>query len=501
MLSLLLAVGVLADASKTEPAKARALLQAWQKRETEATWDTTWNSTLIKGFPASAFEAPPPFTFENNCRKGRLAAEQAQVPVPVQDVVQLRGKMQIDIDRVVLQMTLANQSDERVVTILENLFEMRGKELAQVQHDTLHLSLFNPSVVPLPDRWRRRPSEMWLAAFRHQEFSSLNSHWCIPRCVASVIVLAVLDSEFRMMRPARVLTHQDVLEGNYECWTEAHECNFGPEDPRLLWHPDTQKMHLFFNSKLRTKSPLQSCPKKTNMIRMHAAELASDLTVSRKYQIALDSEVRGHTPRIGNSSMGVVEKNWSPFLHRADGSDGSTQILLEQSVDPHVLLELDAETGVAAKVVWNSSGSLVSQFARRKNLSHAHGGVSPVLINSSVEGVDLEPPFYLSVLHFTAFKDNDELLKVRWIYRSYFFAFASQPPFNILRLGHTELPVTRVPSLFSTLVAFPVQMLLVDSAKAPEFSPAGDQLVLFYGAGDSSSRFLQLSLSDLSSYL
>ena len=484
MLRVLLAWIVFASARKTEPSKARSLLQAWQKLEADR---APWNISMVKGFQASAFEPPPPYNYSAYCQASRVVLERSRIAAPVEDLTELRRKFQEDVGRAQLQMTTADLDDNRTLTILDSLLELREKELSRVQDDQPQFSLFNPSVVPLPDSWRHHASEQWLAALRHQEFSELHSYGCTPRCVSSTIVIAVLDSKLRLTRPVRVIHHKDVFAKDYECWQEHHECNFGPEDPRLLWDPDKQKMLFFFNSKIRTGSPLQSCPR--IMVRMHAGEVADDLTVSRAYQIAMDSEVHGHKPRIGNRSMGPIEKNWSPFLYA--GAAASNQVLLEQSVDPHIVLDFDTDSGVAAGSVWNTSGSLVHQLMSSKNFSHAHGGVGPILITSTVVGLDLEPPFYLSMLHLEG---------KPFLYHSYFFAFAARPPFQILRVGHAEVPLRRELSVYTTIVAFPVHMQLVAGADAPQRAEA-DQLMIFYGAGDCDPRFLQLPLSRLNTYL
>ena len=490
MIRFLLALSWVAEARKSEPANARALLQAWQVLETHG---PAKKRPIIQGFPASAFGPPPADSQEVKCKKARDIVRQLHVDAPVSDVAELRGKFHLDLERVEMQATMSNQSDGGSVAILEKMFEMRGKQLARFQQDSPRLNLFNPSVVPLPTSWRQQASERWLAAFRQQEFSSLHFDSCLPRCIASLIVIAVLDSELHLTRPLRVLTEHEVLDQDYECFAWNHICNLGPEDPRLLWHPSQQKMLLFFNSKIRTQSPLQACPK--TRLRMHATELAAGLTVSRKYQIGLDSEVHGHAPRIGNSSLGFAEKNWSPFLY--EGASGSFQILLEQSVDPHVVLEFDADSGVAASVVWNTSGSLVRELVLRRNFSHAHGSVGPVLISSLIEGLELAPPFYLSILHAVEVHDQGDL----GIYHSYFFAFTSKPPFNILKVGHTEVPLTRQPTVYTSVVAFPVHLQVVTPAEAPQKSAIGNQLVIFYGMADCDARFLQLPLSALGLYL
>mmetsp|Transcript_42894 Transcript_42894/g.99928 ORF Transcript_42894/g.99928 Transcript_42894/m.99928 type:complete len:511 (+) Transcript_42894:73-1605(+) len=481
-------------AEPAEPVEARALLQARHKVE------TNFNSShsIIAGFRPEQFKDAPELSEKNNCEVPRATSKLAHMPIPVMGLHELRGRARMDAERLLTQMMMAPHGNNKSMEVFKDLLELRAKELARVSEDPPLLALFNPSVVPLPESWRKNLSEHWLAAFRHMECSSSTGPWCLPRNCASIVVLAVLNEDYQLTRPARVLTHQDLVMQEFDCRYLSHANGYGPEDPRLLWQEE--RLLLFFNSKAGSDSPTEACPKES-AIRMHAAQIQSDLTISRSFRIAMDSEIHGQKPHIGKKRMGVAEKNWSPFLYRA--ANGSEQVLLEYSINPHVVVDFNTAVGVAAKMVWNSSGhgseGLLGKLADNGTCSHAHGGVGPLLVNSSVEGLHLEPPFYLSIAHAQCFRTHGD--PFRFVYRSVFYAFAAEPPFQLLRMGRREIPLVKEPSIFTFFVAFPTHMQLVFDTDTGQMNGLGSHVVVFYGAGDTESRFLRLPLSKLSTYL
>ena len=71
-------------------------------------------------------------------------------------------------------------------------------------------------------------------------------------------------------------------------------------------------------------------------------------------------------------------------------------------------------------------------------------------------------------------------------YMSFFFAFSTKKPFQVLRVGSKPLPLKAEFSSFPFHVAFPTQLL-----------ESGEQLKVLYGAGDAVSRSWTVSQEDV----
>eukprot|EP00437_Effrenium_voratum_P038457 CAMPEP_0181467812 /NCGR_PEP_ID=MMETSP1110-20121109/37175_1 /TAXON_ID=174948 /ORGANISM="Symbiodinium sp., Strain CCMP421" /LENGTH=214 /DNA_ID=CAMNT_0023592657 /DNA_START=241 /DNA_END=882 /DNA_ORIENTATION=- len=210
----------------------------------------------------------------------------------------------------------------------------------------------------MPEAWKRGDDEVWLAAFRHMELARSVSFWCMLAGGSSVVVLAVLDAEMRMTRPVEVVTVGDLLQEKFQCQDDPRGFAFGPEDPRLFI--DQGKVLMFFNARAPQQSLDQSCPATKG--RMYLSELTEDLVPRWTSVLRTPSEQAGLPAEIRGRPLGGYEKNWSPFLH----AEGANQRLFAvQDVNPHVVLDLDAQAAVAGAVVYNTSTAAMRTWRQR----------------------------------------------------------------------------------------------------------------------------------------
>ena len=115
------------------------------------------------------------------------------------------------------------------------VYELRALEASRWAQGHPNLTLFNPSLLPLPAAWRRGAEERWLGAFRHMEVTGERNVFCAALAVSSVVVLAVLDQELRPTRPVELVTYDDLFGDRISCQDARKGClALGPEDARLV---------------------------------------------------------------------------------------------------------------------------------------------------------------------------------------------------------------------------------------------------------------------------
>jgi mannosyltransferase OCH1-like enzyme/predicted GH43/DUF377 family glycosyl hydrolase len=106
----------------------------------------------------------------------------------------------------------------------------------------------------------------------------------------------------------------------------------------------------------------------------------------------------------------LIQKNWSPFVY-------NDKLYCEYTIDPHVIYEIDSETGIINNII-NSDNNY--KFNNMK--SRLSGGAPPILISHFRE------PIYLSIGHVRLSNSS---------YYHFFYIFQSYPPFNII--GSSEI--------------------------------------------------------------
>ena len=121
------------------------------------------------------------------------------------------------------------------------VYELRALEAHRWARRNAELTLFNPSLVALPETWRQGPQERWLAAFRHMEVTEERGEHCAPLAVSSVVVLAVLDQALQPTRPLELVTYDDLFGDHVGCQdarkrrkSKEKSVALGPEDARLM---------------------------------------------------------------------------------------------------------------------------------------------------------------------------------------------------------------------------------------------------------------------------
>lgn len=442
---------------------------------------------LVQEFTAEMYQAPGPGEYQIH-RCDDLSALRNDSMLPLQ--LTRRQQLQETAEE---QLRVAEEHLARHDLNASLLLRLRQLEERRWSQERVALSLFNPSMVPLPEEWRQSPEERWLASFRHMELSEIydRQFFCIPMAISNVMVLAVLDAQFRATRAPSLLTVQDVQPEQLQCQDLPGGLVYlGPEDPRLFRMPGGDVMMLYTSR--RPSKTLECRPAG----RMYIAQVMEDLSLHGHQVIPFASERLGHPPAIAGKALGRWEKNWGPFLYGDESGEGKEQLLVEESMDPHIVLSLDDDF-LAGEVVYNSTSPVVEEWIRKKfgrNKTRLHGGVAPVLFTEALPGVELPPPFYISILHTrhlpsggTVRRHGDWDLSV---YENYLFAFEAKPPFAIVKVGQKLLPLVPGRSVFYCLVAFPTQMLRL-----------GDELMILYGAGDATSRTLRLPLQRLQEFL
>jgi len=391
-------------------------------------------------------------------------------------------------------MPLANASSKAVQAAASNAVQFSSSDMEG-------LGLTNPSLIEMPAEWRQQPGEMWLAVFRTQATEKVEKH--LPTWYSSHIVLAVLDAELVPVRPLRVLGSHDFFSEPFDCqMTTTPHTYFGPEDARIFSAPEASgvgsQVLVFFTARLHEPEPNTPCAVSGGQ-RMYLAKLGSDLLPTSSSMILVNGEFETTKnslgrPRIPDSSsgsypvaglLGAVEKNWSPFIY---ASDGAEQVLLEYSIDPHIVMDLDvAGYRAGGEGLWQTSSPCVKSWLQSRTAAmgqeylNVHGGVGAILLD-----LPQGHKVFLSILHTSDPRDST--------YRSFFFTFEAEPPFAISNISERELPLKKKTCSWYAEVAFPTNLRRMEGHQGPE-------LWVLYGSGDYESHRLVLPWSELQAFL
>jgi len=105
------------------------------------------------------------------------------------------------------------------------------------------------------------------------------------------------------------------------------------------------------------------------------------------------------------------QKNWSPIEYNG-------KLLCEYSIEPHIILEIDINTGMTTKIYdsgpFTNNESFTKDITNEKSL---RGGASPILIDN----------YYLSIGHIRV---NDSPN-----YYHFFYTFEAKPPFKMIKIS------------------------------------------------------------------
>ena len=307
--------------------------------------------------------------------------------------------------------------------------------IALAEHAS-NFSCFNPSVLPpAAERAAGSTSPPPLLAF----FRVSNIHFCAGReswldsvalqtHVRSYVALAALDAAtLAPVAPPAVLAAVGRLfreEGDGCAARIAGGTFSGPEDPRAFWSPGPPRAPW-----LLVSAWADDCGSNAmHLVKLPPApELAAAAAARRDVAgaTALALVVRAWPERAALPHPGsvAVQKNWAPFVHAG-------RLLVEYSLEPHVVLAVDAATGACAPLAadggWPSHPALAAVQARWGRVS---GGAPPLLL--ARHGV------YLGLAHVKRERGEfaADVGTRRMVYRHLFYAFAARPPFEVVAAG------------------------------------------------------------------
>ncbi len=379
-----------------------------------------------------------------------------------------------------------------------------------------NFSSFNPSL--LPGRSAGDP----LSVF----FRVSNMHFC--RCGAFVrdtwrdsvraqhhitSYLAAVDLEPTTLE---VLSPPTVLRRATELFrTEGSSCDrgllpgldgvhatfSGPEDPRPIWSPGPPPRAPWLLASVWSE--------RCDRLRVHLIKLAPKGGAG-KWGRRSATQV----PLVVDGWFGALEwpKEWAPHRHPEEVPMQKNwlpfvrggELLVEYSLEPHVVLRVDASTGRCAP----GGGARPPSFGPLRALSDAHGlvsgGAPPVLIRSGPSGHPLffpEGEVYVGIAHYKA--GASELLgSARMAYRHLFYAFSASPPFAMSAISDPfVLPQPNATELGDggsgcdggEAGGAPT----VQFASGLVLDPAGTHLLVGYSALDCGARVSRFPLADM----
>lgn len=419
--------------------------------------------------------------------------------------------------------------DQRTAEISYDMQLAAESELHALSVDEALSGFFNPSLVEMPATWRRQ-GDKWLAIFRQALTSNQTNQQRDATWHSFSLVLTVLDAELKPVRSAEVLNSQNIFPGTFDCQLSVEETSyFGPSDAHVLFAdpPIASEAFLLFTSRVQAEKPNTPCPDMGGQ-RMFLAKVDRDLHVSMPEPILIPGEDAPiASPRTGRrqdnrvvtasvtANAGVipgvgqlkpVEKNWSPFFYqpmRIFNSSGVKQVgwgrkqaLMEYSVEPHVVLDLDLQNHrMGQHHVWKSSSSVLKSWLARRAAEASpsqtvtsddiHGGVPPILL----EAWPGRPKVFLSALHTRLLYSSGSV-----VYKTYLYTFMPEPPFQILGVSERELPLNKHNSSWGASVAFAMNLIMTKTSYGEEFW-------LLYGCGDEEADRLVIPRQDLGNFL
>lgn len=341
----------------------------------------------------------------------------------------------------------------------------------------------------------------------------------------SYIGVATLDAASLATSDARVLSGASALfrsEGE-ACerrdWLEAGGgiagTFSGPEDPRAVWSPRTPRAPWLLTSAwsadCRTLGMhlIRLPPTAKAASAAAAAEATAAAVRPALQQVPLTVTGWPAGAPMKSPDREPLQKNWLPFVH-----DGT--LYAEYSIEPRVVLRIDPYSGECTLVgrcghicsatcpsgLGNKAkadatadgppaeaGTVFASFPPLATLAHEHGRVSggapPVHVP--------EYKVYVGLAHVKASKQSPRLLGTsRMPYRHVFYAFADEPPFDVVAAGESfvlpEPPPPPGGRRVKPTVQFAAGMML---------APGGRDLLISYSVRDCGARVLRRRLEEV----
>ena len=159
-----------------------------------------------------------------------------------------------------------------------------------------------------------------------------------------------------------------------------------------------------------------------------------------------------------------IEKNWMPFVRH-------DELYFVYSVNPHVVLRCDTETGQCVEVA-------KTRYDKKEVPTYLRGGTPCLPLGDQ----------FLTVGHA-----RHSIAGVKFVYTSVFYLFESDPPFRIIALSpEFFLDDDFEPHKFKQIIQFVSGMVLDDK---------DGRLYVSYGVGDCQSKVLSLPLESVLSLL
>ena len=268
--------------------------------------------------------------------------------------------------------------------------------------------------------------------------------------IRSVVALGRLDASSLMPigEPAVLDAASALFPANGE------RCPSGPEDARAVWSPS--EPHVPW---LMVSGWSEDCSRAA----MHLLKLPPEAPPSR-VELVVAHWSEGYS--LAPPSSQRFQKNWAPFVYEE-------MLLVEYSIEPHVLLHVDGETGRCVPLYEQTSHAPLAEVQRR--VGRVSGGAPPVLLAS--RGI------YLGLAHAKASEQMAQHTGTRrMVYHHLFYAFSARPPFALVGAG--PLMSLPQPGAQPPTVQFAAGMAV----------RGDDELLVSYGVLDCEMRLARFSL-------
>jgi hypothetical protein len=179
--------------------------------------------------------------------------------------------------------------------------------------------------------------------------------------------------------------------------------------------------------------------------------------------------------RIGDEAIrfkqrqGVWEKNWMPFLY-------SNELFISYQTAPRHLVYRHSAPAKPLHLEYVTTSAVVTKALPEKNM---HGGPPLLLITNQV--TTFKSSYYLGIIHYREVTKDEGLQMPHFAVR-----MSALPPFEVLQISNKEIPLQPVPGNRQ-------RFGVISGAWLDEVTK---QLVLTYGASDTSSRLLQVNVAE-----
>jgi hypothetical protein len=306
--------------------------------------------------------------------------------------------------------------------------------------------------------------------------------------VRSFLAVAELYTVDRTLRgPGTILgsanalfrTDGEVCEHRINAGGDVRGTFSGPEDPRPFWGLDKPRAPWLLASVWS-----DDCRR----LRMHLIKLPTQPTVDGSrapQQLPLFVDRWIAAAHLAHPESEPLQKNWLPFVHRG-------ALLVEYSIEPHVVLLVDTRSGRCVPATAGVDGDAVEASAPfpsfapllrlQSEYGRVSGGAAPLHLTRH--------RVYLGLAHTKATRQTPQHIgTVHMAYRHVFYAFEDRPPFAIVAMGEPmalpEPSRNTVDGNEGPTVQFAAGMVLSD---------AGDDLIISFSSLDCGARLTTIPL-------